>query len=45
MAKQSRAQFFLSSFYAAMRMIRPEGMGSVKDYKNLYAATDIRVVR
>lgn len=45
MAKQSRAQFFLTSFYTAMRAIRPQGMGSVKDYKNLYEATDVRVVR
>lgn len=45
MAKQARAQFFLTSFYAAMKMLRPQGMGSVKDYKNLYVVTDIRYAR
>ncbi len=45
MAKQSRAEFFLRSFYAAMKMLRPQGMSAVKDYKNLYVVTDIRYAR
>ena len=45
MAKQARAQFFLTSFYAAMKMLRPQGMGSTKGYKNLYVVTDIRYAR
>lgn len=45
MAKQARAQFFLNSFYAAMKLIRPQAMGAVKDYKNLYIVTDIRYAR
>lgn len=44
-AKQARAQFFLTSFYAAMKTMRPQGMGSVKDFKNLYVVTDVRFAR
>lgn len=42
MAKQSKAQFYLQQFYQAMRQIRPQGMGSVKGFKHLYAVTDVR---
>lgn len=42
MAKQSKAQFYLQQFYNAMRMLRPQGMGSVKGFKHLYAVTDVR---
>lgn len=42
MAKQSRAQFYQTQFYQAMQRLRPQGMGSVKGFKNLYTATDIR---
>ena len=45
MAKQAKAQFFLTSFHQAMRTLRPQGMGSVKGYNNLYAQTDIRNAR
>ncbi|MBE5798368.1 MAG: hypothetical protein E7321_00250 [Clostridiales bacterium] len=41
LAKQSRAQVYLQSFYEAMRMLRPMGAGSVTAYKNLYSATNI----
>lgn len=44
-AKQARAQFFLTSFYAAMKTLRPQGMGSVKDFTNLYAVTDLKAAR
>lgn len=40
-AKQARAQFFLTSFLHAMRSLRPQGMGSEGRYKNLYAATNL----
>ena len=39
LAKQSRAEFFKSSFYEQMHAIRPMADGSVKELKNLYAAT------
>jgi len=39
LAKQSRAEFFKSSFYEQMRAIRPMADGSVKEMRNLYAAT------
>ena len=42
MAKQSKAQFYRQSFYQAMARVRPQGMGSVKGFANLYAVTDIR---
>ena len=42
MAKQARAQAFLTSFNRAMRSLRPQGMGGVRGYRGLYAATDIR---
>lgn len=42
LAKQAKAQFFLTSFHRAMSTLRPQGMGSTKDYKNLYAVTDVR---
>lgn len=45
MAKQSKAQFYQTQFYQAMQRLRPQGMGSVKGFTNLYAATDIRRVR
>lgn len=45
LAKQSRAQFYLNSFYQAMQRIRPEGMGSVTRFKNLYEVTDARYCR
>ena len=45
LAKQARAQFFLTSFYAAMKTLRPQGMGAARDYKNLYVVTDVRYAR
>ncbi|MEI3413646.1 MAG: hypothetical protein V8Q88_00480 [Christensenellales bacterium] len=42
LAKQSRAQFYQTSFYQAMQRIRPEGMGSVTRFRNLYEVTDAR---
>ena len=42
MAKQSRAQHYLQSFYQAMNRLRPDGFGSVTVFHNLYTATDIR---
>lgn len=39
LAKQSRAEFFRNSFYEQMRAMRPQADGSVKEMKNLYAAT------
>lgn len=40
LAKQSRAQYYLQSFYEAMGMLKPTGSGSVKTYTNFYAATE-----
>lgn len=45
LAKQSRAQHYQQRFYAAMRALRPQGMGSVTGYRGLYAVTDARFVR
>lgn len=45
LAKQSRAQAFLQSFYQTMKQLRPQGSGTVKDIYNLYSASDIRNVR
>lgn len=45
LAKQSRAQFYQTSFYQAMQRIRPEGMGSVTRFRNLYEVTDARYCR
>ena len=45
MAKQAKAQFYLQQFYQAMQRIRPQGMGSVTGFKNLYTVTDIRYAR
>ncbi len=45
MAKQAKAQFFLTGFHQAMHTLRPQGMGSTKTYTNLYAATDITNAR
>lgn len=45
MAKQRKAQHYYQAYYQAMQRIRPQGTGSVKGYRNLYAATDIRNVR
>jgi len=42
MAKQAKAQFFLTGFLRAMQTLRPQGMGSVKGYQNLYAVTGIK---
>lgn len=42
LAKQSRAQAYFQSFMQTMRLIRPQGMGSVTRYRGLYAATDVR---
>ncbi len=44
LAKQQRAQFFLSAFAQTMRRIQPQGSGSVTRMKNLYAASDVRNV-
>lgn len=45
LAKQSRAQHYQQRFYAAMRALRPQGMGSVTGYRGLYAVTDARFAR
>lgn len=45
LAKQSRAQFYQNSFYQEMNRIRPQGMGSVTRYRNLYEVTDVRYCR
>lgn len=45
MAKQSRAQFYLQRYLTQMQRIRPQGMGSVTGYRNLYTATDARWTR
>ena len=45
LAKQSRAQHYQQRFYAAMRALRPQGMGSVTGYRGLYAVTDARYAR
>lgn len=45
LAKQSRAQFYMQRFFMQMERIRPQGMGSVTGFKNLYAATDVRWAR
>lgn len=45
MGKQQRAQFFLQKFWENARRIRPQGMGSVTHFKNLYAVTDARYTR
>lgn len=42
MAKQSKAQFYRQQFYQTMSRLRPHGFGSVRGYRNLYEATDIR---
>lgn len=44
LAKQSRAKFFLTSFYQAMQRMLPAGAGSVTACKNLYEATGLRTV-
>ena len=45
LAKQSRAQHYQQRFYAAMRALRPQGMGSVTGYRGLYAVTNARYAR
>lgn len=45
MAKQAKAQFYQQQFYQTMQRLRPQGFGSVRNFTNLYAATDIRRVR
>ena len=45
MAKQSKAQFWLQSFYQTVRRLRPVGQGSVTRAKRLYAVTDARYTR
>lgn len=45
MGKQQRGQTYLNQFYQQARRIRPQGMGSVTGFKNLYAVTDARYVR
>ena len=45
LAKQSRAQHYQQRFYAAMRALRPQGMGSVTGYRGLYAVTDARAAK
>lgn len=42
MAKQSKAQYYLQQFYQAMQALRPQGMGSVTQFRNLYKATGLR---
>lgn len=43
-AKQNRAMLFYQSFEQTARTIMPQGSGSVSNFRNLYAATDIRNV-
>lgn len=45
LAKQSRAQTYMQRFYQAMQRIRPQGMGSVTGYRNLYAVTEAGYAR
>ena len=45
MGKQQRGQTYLNQFYQQARRIRPQGMGSVTGFKNLYAVTDARYMR
>ena len=45
LAKQSRAQFYQTSFYQTMQRMRPQGMGSVTRMKHLYEVTDARYCR
>lgn len=45
MAKQSKAQFYLQSFFGRMSQLRPQAMGSVTTMHNLYTVTDARYVR
>lgn len=45
LAKQSRAQYYQRQYYQTVQRIRPQGMGSVRGFKNLYTATDIRYTR
>lgn len=45
LAKQSRAQYYLQSFYQTMQRLRPNGMGSVRRYKNFYEVTDVTYVQ
>lgn len=42
LAKQSRAQAFLSLYVKQAAALRPQGMGGVHTMRGLYAATDIR---
>ena len=42
LAKQSRAQAFRSLYYQQAAALRPQGMGSVRTMRGLYAATDVR---
>lgn len=39
--KQAKAQFYRTNFYERMRALRPQAMGSVTAYRNLYSATDL----
>lgn len=41
LGKQQKAQFYRQNFYEKMRALRPQGMGSVTAYKNLYASTGL----
>lgn len=45
LAKQNRAQAFQTEFYRQAQQLKPQGSGSVKSFKNLYSATDIRRAR
>lgn len=45
MAKQAKAQYYQQQFYQAMQRIRPQGFGSVREFQNLYAVTDVRWTR
>ena len=42
--KQQRAQFFLQRFNEMKRRLRPQGMGSVTQFYNLYVKTDVKCV-
>ena len=43
-AKQNRAMMFYQQFEQTMRTVIPQGGGSVTQFRNLYAASDIRNV-
>lgn len=41
LAKQSRAQGYQKSFYEACNKVSPNGFGTVRNFRNLYSATNL----